>query len=71
MNDTIEALNIKKLIQDNNYDEALRKAEKALDTAQRELGENHPDLVQYLDLLAEIYKANGDLRGAKKVYKKL
>ena len=70
MSNTTEALNIKKLIQDNNYDEALSETKKALDVALRELGDNHPDLVQYLDLLAEIHKANGNPRGAKKIYKK-
>jgi len=70
LSNTTEALNIKKLIQDNNYDEALSETKKALDVALRELGDNHPDLVQYLDLLAEIHKANGNPRGAKKIYKK-
>ncbi|MEG3065140.1 hypothetical protein [Acetomicrobium sp.] len=65
MSNTTEALNIKKLIQDNNYDEVLSE-KKALDVVLRELGDNHPDLVQYLDLLAEIHKANGNPRGAKK-----
>ena len=71
MSNTTEALNIKKLIQDNNYDEALSETKKALDVALRELGDNHPDLVQYLDLLAEIHKANGNPRGAKRFTKAL
>ena len=54
-------------LQDGRHAEALPKAEEALALRERLLGPRHPDIADSLNLLGEVYRAQGRLDDAVRI----
>lgn len=58
------------LYQQGWYEQAAAAATKALETAERDLGPEHPDVATSLNLLALAYRAKGEHGAAEPLYKR-
>jgi len=55
---------------EGQYDRAIVLAKKALEIAEENVGQNHPDVATSLNNLAELYRAKADYDKAEPLYKR-
>jgi len=59
------------LYRKGQYDRAIVLAKKALEVAEENVGQNHPDVATSLNNLAELYRAKADYDKAEPLYKRV
>lgn len=56
------------LLEEGKYGEALPLAKRMLDIQEKLLGPKHPDVASSLDVLATLYRLNGDYARAERLH---